>query len=503
MTRTLPSAFTRANVGLWCLLVLLVYFLGAWEIRPLFFSNQNTYVLQGLRLGGVEGLQADWLSHTRSPHLAFTLLVAALQSAGLLGAGVHLLELLLYAGLVWSIWILSAGGGSRPSFDLSTRLLSAGAFFVLLSERGPWSRLFNWGGLAQQYVFGGYLQPSEFGIAILVGIALLSLKRYRLAVACLALASTFHVSYLLPCAGLAVLIAAERAFDGERREPWVLLVMFGVAVAPATLYALSFGGDVATSSQASSLLAREIIPQHAWPAFWFSSDQLMKIVVMTLGTIVGRRVFSRPVAVVMAGSLLLIVVGTAFVYVSGNTYVALLFPWRASAYLYPLSLLALLMHGVSIVQRMVRQLVPMRIDVALNAGAALLAIVMVGETARELTMSHAEPTFPFAADVGRRTKPNDQIIVPPLDLDIINRFRLLTMRPTYVDRKSHPYLAAEVLEWKRRVDAVDAFYRLPPQRRAERCRQMGATFYVSASEEAAGAVDTPEPVLTLVPCTDS
>jgi hypothetical protein len=108
-----------------------------------------------------------------------------------------------------------------------------------------------------------------------------------------------------------------------------------------------------------------------------------------------------------------------------------------------------------------------------------LGVALAGESARELTLRRTPPPeFPFATDVSRQTATDDQIIIPAVDLDLWNRFRLLTMRPTFVDGKSHPYLAAEVLEWKSRVDAVNAFYLLPPEERPQQCRKLGATYYV-------------------------
>lgn len=462
-----------------------LYLLASWEIHPLFFSNQNTYFLQGLRLTGVEGLQSDWLSQTRTPHLAFTLLVAALQSLGVLGPGVMFLEAALHVGLLWAFWVLSGGHNNRrPVRTLPVRFLICAAFFILLTERGSWSVIFNWGGLADQYLFGGYLQPSEFGILILMAFALLSLERWRVAVGLLVLAATFHVSYVIPCGLLAALIAAQRAYEGQRHEALRLLALFGLGVAPAVAWGLSFGGEAATVVSARTLMAQEIIPQHAWPARWFSSDQLVKIVIMTLGSLLAWRRLSRAVGLAATGSLALIVFGTAYVYVSDNNYAGLLFPWRASVYLYPLSLFWLILAGVSAADWAGGLVRPGLMASVYKLAALALSLILLVESVRELTMQKAPlPQFPFAADVARQTTARDQIIIPPTDEDLWNRFRLLTLRPIYVDGKSHPYLAAEVLEWKRRVDAVNAFYRLPPADRRQQCREMGASFFVATSEE--------------------
>lgn len=485
-----------------CFVVLCAYFFASWETRPLFFSNQNTYFLQGLRRAGVDGLQADWLSHTRSPHLAFTWVVAALQSLEVLQLGVRLIEVALYLGLLWALWVLSGCHNSRrPVRSPFLRFLICALFLSLLTEPGPWHQAFNWGGLAQQYLFGGYLQPSEFGIAILIAIALLSVERHRLSIGFLVLAATFHASYLIPCTLLTLLISADLVYRNRTREGVLLLAVFVSGVSPVVVYGLSFGGDATSTARASALLAREIIPQHAWPAVWLSRDQLVRTLIMTAGSVVAWRYHCRAVALAMTGSLPLIVLGTTYVYFSENTYIALLFPWRASVYLYPLSLFCLVVSMVMVATRLTDHIGPRNMETACRWCALVVGTMLMFESARELAMPKSAPQFPFAAEVSELSHVNDQIIIPVTDRDLWNRFRLLTLRPIYVDHKSHPYLAAEVLEWKRRVDAVEDFYLLAPEQRQRRCREMGASFHVAVSEEATDtAGGSGKPVLSLVGC---
>lgn len=462
--------------------VLGLYFLSSWEIRPLFFSNQNTYFLQGLRWGGVEALQQDWVSGTRAPHVAFSFVVAALVRLGVLPVGVHALEMLLYVTLVWTFWTLSNSRhpGARGR-SVSVRFLICAAFLVLLTERGRWTPVFNWGGLADQYVFGGYLQPSEFGIAILAAIGLLGSGRPRWAVVCLVVAAVFHASYLLPCAVVAGAVGADAASRKQWREAAVLLCMFGAGVAPIAAYGLTFRGDAAAVAEAHSLLAREIIPQHAWPAFWFSTVSTLKLVVMAAGALLAWRHLARPVAMAMSGSFLLIAGGIAFVYASDNAFVGLLFPWRGSVFLYPLSLFTLFVAMADTLAGLPVVTARARAASTLRACAVIVAAMLLLESSRELAIRRAPatPASRFANLVASSTGPQDTIIVPAVDADLWNRLRLITMRPIYVDGKNHPYLAAELLEWRRRNRAVEDLYRQPDSSRAARCRDLGATFYVS------------------------
>lgn len=468
----LTSASTKAGLAFG---VLCLYFFASWEVRPLFFSNQNTYFLQGLRMAGVAGLQHDWLSATKAPHIVFSTLIAVLQRSAHLTAGVHILETLLYVALLWSFWTLSGSGKPRT---VVLRFVACAVFFILMTERGPWHRLFTWIGLADQYVFGGYLQPSEFGIAMLAAFALLVQKRHKLAIICLVLASSLHASYLLPCGMLTLSIAVELLRVRNIRGSVALLALFGVGVLPIVLYGLSFGGDPMEVAQANVLLAREIIPQHAWPAFWFTSGSAVKLAVMGLGCVAARRCLPRTVATAMAASLVLVVGGIVFVIGAQSAFAGLLFPWRASTYLYPLSLFVLVLASVDEGAGVIRAISPAPAAVATSVVAIGLGVLMSAESARELSIHRYDPAFELAAAVRRATTADDVIIIPQSDDDRWNRFRLATMRAVYVDRKSHPYLPSEVLEWKHRRDEVDRFYTLPDADRIAQCRAMGATAYV-------------------------
>ena len=49
---------------------------------PLFFSNQNQYLLHGLADAGYGHLSHDWLANTKDPTPAFSFFVAALHKVG-------------------------------------------------------------------------------------------------------------------------------------------------------------------------------------------------------------------------------------------------------------------------------------------------------------------------------------------------------------------------------------------------------------------------------------
>ncbi len=74
----------------------------------LYFDNQVTYFLQGLRLSGQNPwLEADWFSQTRSLHIAFTLLVAGLDRLGILPQAMALLDIFFRLIFLFSLGLMT------------------------------------------------------------------------------------------------------------------------------------------------------------------------------------------------------------------------------------------------------------------------------------------------------------------------------------------------------------------------------------------------------------
>jgi hypothetical protein len=182
-----------------------------------------------------------------------------------------------------------------------------------------------------------------------------------------------------------------------------------------------------------------------------------------------------PLAVTAAGGVVLTLVVTAV----PNPSLALLFPWRVSALLVPVATLALAARLVARrpVGRRAGWVAAVTVATLAGAGVAVMAsrVGYAMNTAEEPLLdyvrTHAGPgdvvLIPArvpAVGTGRgsvstsftpppRPRPGSNLI--PVDLQ---RFRLATGMPIYVDFKSVPYADAEVLEWYRRVRQVEAWY---------------------------------------------
>ncbi|MBX9624197.1 MAG: hypothetical protein K2X82_10345 [Gemmataceae bacterium] len=468
---------------------------------PLFYSNQNQYLLHGLAAAGYGHLDGDWLATTKDPTPVFSAGVAlAYRTAGLwaLQAGYFVL-LMGYFLAAW--WLVSGrAGGVSPLIAEDQgaraprspgRLLAFAAIFTaahagilrwlsvqLVGVDYPW---FFQAGVANQYALGPGLQPSAFGLLLVASLAAFANGRAVLAAAPAGAAGLIHATYLLPAGLLTVGYVAATYPRCRRRAAGVGLVALAV-VLPGLVYAAvtfppSVGGEFAESRR---VLATVRIPHHATPARWFDAIAALQCGWVVLGILTVRRSrLSVPLAVGAAGGAILTLVQVA----TGDHALALLFPWRVSAVLVSVATAILTAKLVACLPatRSVGGASAVVFGGLVAGGVAVMALGLgyrVHEEERpvlEWVRENAGPGDLYLiptgipdVGAGRGSPPSTSFTPPPrpkpgatlIPVDL-QRFRLATGVPIFIDFKSVPYGDAEVLEWLRRVRQVEGWYADP------------------------------------------
>jgi len=459
---------------------------------PLFTSNQNQYFLQGLAQAGFGNLSEDWLANTFDPTPVFS---------GLVEVSARVFSwppvFYIYYAILMGIFLFSIVGIAAMVFPIrksNTRLLlyfsflflvnSAGLRFALSRTLGDnWTHLLD-DGLADQRLLGLVFQPSAFGILLLLSIYLFLKNRPLWAVLCAVLVACVHPTYLLSAGALTasymVVVfkeARQQKAEGERPrfskwkwqvwlekyfpawliQPLTIGMLALVLVAPILVYVYVNLVDTPpeTTAQARDILVNFRIPHHALISWWFDATAVIKIIFIcgALALVRKTRLF-----VVMVIPALVALALTLIQVFTGSNVLALIFPWRLSTWLVPLSV-ALLLAGLT-------GLLFDRFSVFLNQhkrwvhgfSLALIALtVLVGGIRMWLdfdrkTEDTAYPAMEYVAD---HNKPG-QVYLTPIKMQ---DFRLVSGAPVYVDFKSIPYRDNDVLEWYRRLQSADRFFK--------------------------------------------
>jgi hypothetical protein len=448
----------------WGALCAVVLALG-YRQQPVFFGNQHTYLLHALK-DQLGGLRHDWLANTRDPQPVFSALMGwTYRCFGPAGLYTWMGGLIaVYAGSLWSIcrqvWRPRGAVGLAAGF----------ALLIALQVSLEWSVQAPFNGFANQYLLGQSLQPSVFGVSLLFAIAAALARRPLWTALGLVIAPTVHPTYAAHAVWLALLIAAEWVWSTRSPRP-ASEVLLGTALglAPIALYVwANFGGaPPAVAEQAACILAKQRIAHHTQIRSWLTREVLLAA---TIWTGVGGLLLRQAIGKYLIGLALAGIGGSVWLAYHPSCAASLLFPQRASVIALPI----------------VCALLATRLGVALDRSQRIwvqraLAACCIGILAWSLYTGVAGWRALFAArrhdallDAVRGIDPGATILMLPAGLR--EDVRLETGRCLVVDYKSHPFAAAEILEWSERRATVDALDQRPSAADLERAQaRYGAT----------------------------
>jgi hypothetical protein len=462
-----PIRWERRSFAWVSLVVWTTAFGLAYAQAPLFTSNQNQYFLHGLARAGYGLLRQDWLANTADPTPVFSLLVEATVRS------LPLAFFYVWTFLLFGVYVFSLDGLASDLFHLRDdpvkhRLFlalfvgvhAALARFLLQRALGDaWAYALE-GGLAGQRLLGSVIEPSMFGVFLLLSIYLFYRGKPSWSIVCAVGAATVHPTYLLSAALLTLGYALSMLLDSDIRQAIIVPGLALVLVSPILIYTASSFASLAPASlaQAQDILVRQRIPHHTLIQVWWDASAWVQILIVIAGIALLRKTRLFAVAVVCALSALVL---SLVQVLSGSQALALLFPWRPSAFLVPLGTTLIVGYAVQRFWGMSRFGMAARgraHDLVGRASISLVLLLVVAGAVKfqiDRAQKAADPARGVMEFVARTSSSGEVYMIPPYLQD----FRLETGTPVLVDFKSIPYRAKEVIEWYDRLLLTRAFYR--------------------------------------------
>lgn len=464
------------------LILFILIFTLSYVQMPLYTSNQNTYLLHGVKDAGINFLQNDWQANTTDPFPLFTFLIAATIKYGAPAV------IYIYQSVMVSIYIASILGIMIRAnlIDKEKKILALFIFviftfvhsniFELYSLKHGYSMLFQ-GGVASQYILGNIFQPSVFGVLILVSIYFFLSEKTYISILLLGFASIFHSTYILSDAVLTFTYMVVIYIRERNLQQAISIGFFSLLLVlyPLINYYLNFAPtSPEIASIAQNILINYRIPHHTIPSYWFGKDTIVKIALVTTALFLIRKNSLFPILFISyfsAFSLTLIQI------ITKSNFLALLFPWRLSVYLVPLSSMIIICYACNYIYKKTEK-------------TKLINVIRVGSIALLLIMPIAgiNQTHHYFSQAGTiektelvnyiiSNKGEDDIYLIPIEWE---NFRLSTNAPIFVDRKSHPYKDTEIIEWYRRIKLAGEFYSYDYVEDVEYLKNEGITHIITS-----------------------
>jgi hypothetical protein len=488
---------------------------------PLYYSNQNQYFLHGLAHAGRGFLNEDWLTNTADPTPLFSALVAF--TSRYLHESFFYLYFILLLGIYLHALIGIFDHVTRGRANSLSRLGFLAVLMFLHSAPLRWTSAQIFGvdypwyiqdGVANQYILGAGLQPSVFGVLLVLSISTFLRGRPFLAATWASLAGLMHSTYLLSAAFL--MLPYLYLLVRDKRISAALFVGLSalLLVSPVVIHDLrTFGpSSPETFADAQHILAHFRIPYHALVDCWLDGIAWAQIGWMLVAIYLVRD--SRLVVILLVMSVLSLAL-TLVQVATGNDTLALLFPWRTSAILVPIATAVVLTRVIPGLFAWISEGAP-RWERALQAACiAILAVSVTGgvfiiyfglgyRTNEEemklldyIRANRAEgDKYLLPVEVPKFTSGKKGVaslnFTPPprrskqrqnISVDL-QQFRLFTGAPIYIDFKSIPYKDVEVLEWHRRLLWNDQLYQQRDwnDRITAELRDRGITHVVTAAD---------------------
>ena len=438
----------------------------AYSQSPLYTSNQNQYFLHGLAQAGYADLSSDWLANTADPTSVFSQMVALIYRYLNWEGIYYIVYALLMMVYFYSLWgIVASLYGWKASKDKALPFL---AVLVLVHSAGWRYGLSlilgtNWAyiledGVADQRLLGPVLQPSTFGVFLLLSIHFFLQRRMVLAILSASLAAIIHPTYLLSAGALTAVYLLDVVIH---ERSWVKAALLGgLALAMVTpillaVFPVFAGAPNGISSQARQVLVEFRIPHHTLLSQWFDATVVVKIGLVLLALYLARK---TRLFIVLGVSMLAVSVLTLVQVASSSAGLALLFPWRLSTFLVPLSFAIILAHLLDrlLDRPELGRPKAQKAIVLFSFTIALIAITSgVVRFALDIQRKSLTVESGVQAHVASRRVPGDVYLIPFKMQD----FRLAAGAPAFVDFKSIPYRSDEVLEWYRREQLAERFYK--------------------------------------------
>jgi hypothetical protein len=414
-------------------------------------------------------LQQDWMTNTVDPVPVFTFIVFVTHRF------LHDFLFYVYTFLLFGVYIYSICGIASLVFNINKSRMKYIVFLALVfAFHSPLVEYIglNWFGMTQQYLLnrgvagqyllGYFFQPSLFGVFFVLSIYLFLRKKLAGAIFTLALAATFHTSSILSAAILTLSYMAV-TFKEERnfKKPFLIGFFALIMVLPVVVYVLSnFRPDNSeTWRRAQEILANFRIPHHVLSkrselGEWF----YFRVVLIIAAIFLARktRLFG-----VLAITFSIAAVLSCIQILTNDDSLGMMFPWRFSTVLVPLSLSLIVAYFVSLIfdrfelrKRFQKRLV--------NGFGIILILFLVFWGIREMKLRYEEhsdnPDVPMMEFVRNTKQPGDRYLIPALHLEELENFRLYTGAPILIDFKAMPFNAHDVKEWYQRITKAGQFY---------------------------------------------
>ncbi len=410
-----------------------------------FFEENHVNLLRSLALNDYHKLNEDWLVSQTDHVPLFTFLSSNLINFFSIKS-INIVHIIL--SIIYSISIFLICKKNFSNYFSQRILILWFSFLLIIFHEKSFSY-----GVAGQYILNEAYQPSTFGVLLILSIACFGHSKFYSAIFLAILSAALHPTYLIQAffliSGYMIFFLYQREFKKIIKYSFFSLILVFPIV--FFIYNNFIIFDPIANYEAQKIQAEIRIPHHAMAKIWFSYKdfQSLLIIVLSLVVIFKNKRFFIPLTFVFLISLIL----TIIQYYNSNNFLGLLFPWRSSVYLMPICSMILITKLLIVFNN--KQNLYNRFYNFLNISLIFIIIYFsINGLLSTFSSKNKFDNFPISNSINDYKNEITRILIPTN----LEKVRLNSGLPIFIDWKSPPFKSNEVIEWYERIKLSNSFY---------------------------------------------
>ena len=416
-------------------------FASTTQVFELFKGNAN-YLVYSIKDFDFNKLQNDWIANQPNHIPLFTYfnnLLIKFFSKDI----IYLIHYLLLGITALYLYLISRN--LFPKISQKNLIVIWFAIFTFIFHE----KSFFSGVAGQTLIDQGY-QPSSFAVFFFLGIYFFLIEKIFLSVLFICLGASFHPTYVLHSGFVILGILSAYFWLKKYQNCFKIIIYYSILILPITLFIII---NFLLIDKSFTLLGQKIllnrIPHHANIHYWATYKDLFFLIIYfySLYLIKDKKRFFIFFSIF---GLCPIVLSFIQYFININS-LALAFPWRSSVFIGPLS--SIIIFSFFLEKIKFEKFKP-------EAFSFFLFIFISGfffiksHYIKDLNNEFRKNLI-LTEEIKNNFNLIERILIPT-NLDYV---RMNSGIPIFVDWKLHAFRYDQLIEWKKRVDLADDFYK--------------------------------------------
>ena len=406
------------------------------------FKGNIVVLIHAIEIFNDNKLQNDWVAN-QTDHIplftSFNYILIKLFSIKIL----YIIHFILLSLCAFSLFLICKY--IYPKLEKSNFILIWFTLFIFIFHENSF-----FSGLAGQSLIDPGYQPASYGVLFFLGIYLFLINKNFLSIFFICIAASFHPTYIIHSGFLAVGFMLYFFISKKYLNLFKIFLYFSLLILPITIFVFFnfFNLDREITNLGQEILMKRI-PHHANILYWFSYKDIISLITYLISLILIRNKIKLFIPLGIFGFCSIILSIIQF-FLQINS-LALIFPWRSSVFLIPISSMIIMSSLVEkirenfIIKRKIIYTIFLSISIFFGVKSHII---------ENLNLDFKEKIF-LSDEIKKNYKTIDSILVP---IDTVS-LRLNSGLPIFINHKHHPFKVDEIIQWDLRVNLAKDFYR--------------------------------------------